>query len=264
MNMEMVNGLAFYSARVDSRPPLVLGHALGADHRIWNDVLETIDGRVSVILWDLPGHGRSELFPDPYTIDHLGEILVDALSKQNIDRFHAGGISLGGMAALQLGARFPRSVLSTNIFNATAQLRPEEVWVQRAAQVRQDGMAGLVEPTMQRWFGSATRGEKEEASYLRTKTTFEACDPEGYARCCEMIASTNLWPELGMMGMPTLLVTGQYDESVTPKEVALLASAIPGSMGNASVISGADHMTCIQRPETVAELLVKHVRAAEL
>lgn len=263
MTMEIVNGIAFYSARVDSRPPLVLGHALGADHRIWNEVLDVIDGRISVILWDLPGHGRSDLLSSPCTMEHLGQTLADALCKQDIDRFHIGGLSLGGIVALQLGTHFSRAVLSTSVLNATAALKPREAWVEKAEEVRRVGMAPFVQPTMQRWFGTKHRDAKEEAAYLRTKTTFEACNPEGYARCCEAIADTDLWPDLGAMQMPTLLVTGQYDESVPPAEIALLASAIPGSEGNASVISGANHMTCIQRPKTVAELLMGHVKAAE-
>ena len=44
--------------------PMVLLHGLGMSRRAWDPVLPALAGRFEVIAIDLPGHGRSEPFPD--------------------------------------------------------------------------------------------------------------------------------------------------------------------------------------------------------
>jgi pimeloyl-ACP methyl ester carboxylesterase len=84
--------------------PLVLLHALGADRRVWDPLLEHLVQRREVVAIDLPGFGESEPLrnqvPSPRA---LAAAVAEHLTSIGLDRPHVAGNSLGGWVALELG-----------------------------------------------------------------------------------------------------------------------------------------------------------------
>jgi pimeloyl-ACP methyl ester carboxylesterase len=89
--------------RHGSGPALVLLHALGADRRVWDPVLDRLASHREVVLVDLPGFGASPALdgvtPAPAA---LAAAVADGLAGEVEEPFHAGGNSLGGWVALEL------------------------------------------------------------------------------------------------------------------------------------------------------------------
>jgi pimeloyl-ACP methyl ester carboxylesterase len=90
-------------ARRGSGRPLVLLHALGTDHRMWDPVLDRLAAERDVLALDLPGFGGSP------PLDHgspaaLAHAIVRFLATRGIDRPHVAGNSLGGWVALEMAA----------------------------------------------------------------------------------------------------------------------------------------------------------------
>lgn len=254
--------IAFKSDGDASAPAIVLGHSLGSDWQVWDEVARELRDEWRVIRWDLPGHGRSAIPSDPPSIERTADLVVAGLTELGVESFHVGGISLGGMISLAIAQRHPGKVRSLAMFDSLGALRPPEQWQARAAQVRATGMEPLLEGTMERWFSPEFMEGKHASRYLRTAETFADCDPEGYAYCAEIIANADLNPGARTVTMPTLLVTGEDDAGATPKQVADLAARIPGAEGSVSVIKGARHMTCLEKPQLVSAELVQHLCAA--
>ncbi|KQW29017.1 hypothetical protein ASE36_11100 [Rhizobium sp. Root274] len=82
-----------------AKAPLVLLHGFGGIGALWAPVLAQLDPDTPLIVYDLPGHGRSI---DAEGAGHAGvmakAILVD-LDRRGISRFHLCGHSMGGAAA---------------------------------------------------------------------------------------------------------------------------------------------------------------------
>ncbi|MGH2857419.1 MAG: alpha/beta fold hydrolase [Solirubrobacteraceae bacterium] len=94
--------------RTGSGPPLVLLHALGADRRIWDPVVDSLARERHVITVDLPGFGESPpLAPPerPPTPRALATAVAGLLHQLGYERAHVAGNSLGGWVALELGLR---------------------------------------------------------------------------------------------------------------------------------------------------------------
>jgi pimeloyl-ACP methyl ester carboxylesterase len=83
-------------------PALVLLHALGADRRMWDPVLEPLAAQRDVIALDLPGFGGSPPI-SPATPADLARAVAGQLAALGVERPHVAGNSLGGWVALELG-----------------------------------------------------------------------------------------------------------------------------------------------------------------
>ena len=93
----------------DGLDPLVLAHGYGVDLTMWDWQIEPLSWRRRLILWDARGHGRSaapeasETYSMPLFAQDLRAVLDDAGVKRAI----IGGMSFGGMIALQFAVDFP-------------------------------------------------------------------------------------------------------------------------------------------------------------
>lgn len=88
-------------------PPLLFLHGNSADSRIFEPLLNEpqLKENYTLIVFDYPGHGRSEDAPEPdkaYFQYAYAEAALKVLQHYNVDNFIAVGWSLGGHVALEL------------------------------------------------------------------------------------------------------------------------------------------------------------------
>jgi pimeloyl-ACP methyl ester carboxylesterase len=83
-------------------PVLVLLHALGADRRMWDPVLDRVAAERDVIALDMPGFGGSPVISPATPVD-LARAVAGQLQALGVERPHVAGNSLGGWVALELG-----------------------------------------------------------------------------------------------------------------------------------------------------------------
>ncbi len=89
--------------RIGRGPTLVLLHPLGADHCVWNPVIERLRDRRELLAVDLPGFGASPPLELKHTPKALADAVAGLLRSLGIERPHVAGNSLGGWIALDLG-----------------------------------------------------------------------------------------------------------------------------------------------------------------
>lgn len=93
--------------RKGSGEPVVLIHGIGHRRQAWDPVVNQLAERYDVITVDLAGFGESPPYPKhaSYDMDTACENLADNFAEWGIERPHVVGNSLGGVIALELGAR---------------------------------------------------------------------------------------------------------------------------------------------------------------
>src|SRR3546814_3185438 len=88
------------------------------------------------------------------------------------------GLSLGGMAPLQLALAAPERISELTACNTSAQVAAQP-WLDRAAIVRRDGMGAIVTAVMSRFFSD--RFIADVPPSLETiRATFLSIAPESY------------------------------------------------------------------------------------
>lgn len=94
-------------------PTLVLLHGFGAGHAGWLFAARHLTPHLRVIIPDLPGFGASSYHPQTdYGVDAQAQRLHQLVERLGLERFHLGGISLGGQIGAAYAARYPQKVRS--------------------------------------------------------------------------------------------------------------------------------------------------------
>jgi 3-oxoadipate enol-lactonase len=242
----------------EGAPVVVLANSLGTSSGMWAAQVGPLAQRRRVVRYEHRGHGGSSAPAGPYSIAEFGRDVIDLLDDLQIERASLCGVSLGGMVAMWLGARHPERVDRLVLACTAAYLPPAEGWYERATTVRSDGTGVLLPALLGRWF---TPGfvERQPAMADEVAAMLAACDPDGYAGCCEAIATMDQRNLLGAIDAPTLVMAGRADP-VTPPAIAFaLHEAIPGSA--LTVLSAAAHLANIEQPERFNAAVLDHLDA---
>lgn len=234
----------------EAGPPLVLGGSLGSTLEMWQPQLPSLAARHRVVRYDHRGHGGSPVPSGPYALDDLGGDVLRLLDERDVSTVDYAGLSLGGMVGMWLAAHAPERIRRLALLCTAAHLPPEVGYRQRAALVRAEGMAAVVEPVLGRWFTPDFQpGGREPYRAMLAGTV-----PEGYAGCCEAIAGMDLRPVLSKITAPTLVVAAADDPAIPPRYAEQIAGAVPGS--RLVVLDRAAHLASVERAGEVNRLLL--------
>ncbi|MFC0082595.1 3-oxoadipate enol-lactonase [Aciditerrimonas ferrireducens] len=238
-------------------PVVVLLNSLGTSGAMWDPQVAALLPYRRVLRVEHPGHGGTPR-PDPLpgSVAELGQGLVGLLDHLGIERCSVVGLSLGGMVALWLASEHPGRVDRLVLACTAAQLPPAEAWLERAARSRSEGPAALAPMLVERWFTPEGRASRPELAEWVTGM-LAACDPEGYAACCEAIAAFDHRERLGAIEAPTLVLTGAEDPVTPPATALALAEAIPGAA--LAVLPHAAHLAPVEQPRRTTDALLDHL-----
>jgi len=195
----MAASLGFAVDGSQHAPVLVLGSSVGSDGRMWEPQLPALIDRFRVIRYDHRGHGASETPPGPYAIADLAGDVLALLDHLEVERVHLGGLSLGGMVAMWLAAHSPARGDRLALFCTSAQMSPAQSWLDRAATVRSSGMEAVADAVTARWFTPSFASSHPDVAGTHRQMLL-LVRPEGYAGCCEAIATMDLRQTLACCG----------------------------------------------------------------
>lgn len=232
-----------------SGTPVLFANGLGTTGAIWAGYVARWQAERRLVRLELPGHGGAASPEGRIGIDNLVEEGIALLDAEGIDRVHVVGVSMGGMVAQWLGARHPERIASLTIASAGIRTGTAAFWEERAASVRARGLDELAAAMPERWFTPAFRAE-QSAAVEEVVTGLRACDPAGYAACCEAIGSFDGTDLVGEITAPTLVLGGEVDPVSGPEVTKDLAERIPGA--RYGLVAGASHLLTLERPDEVA------------
>jgi 3-oxoadipate enol-lactonase len=240
----------------DDAPPLVLGPSLGTSTDVWERNAGALAERFRVIRYDHRGEGRSPEPPGPYEIADLGRDVVALLDRLGIQRASVGGVSLGGMVAMWMGAHAPERV-DRLVPMCTSSHMPDAPWAERAAAVREAGSTDpIADSVVQNWLTPGYASEHpEDRQWLRDLLV--ASPPEGYASCCGAIERMDLREDLRRIGAPTLVISASDDPSTPSEHQRVIGELIPGA--RLEVVPDAAHLANVQHPDTINALIIDHL-----
>ena len=233
---------------------VLLAHAIGCDHRMWEELGARLAKRYRVIAFDARGHGRSPLAHRPYTLEILADDARALMDKLGVVKAHWVGLSMGGMIGQAFALRHPARLLKLVIANSTAGYGAEgrAMWQARMKQVREGGLASIRDASAARWFSEEFRSSRPQrvdeimARFLETPV-------EGYLGCCEAIAALDYADDLIRIKAKTLVIAGEADVGTPPAMSQAIAAKIPGA--KLAVIPGAAHLSVAEKPAEFAELV---------
>ena len=236
-------------------PVLVLAHAIGASLRMWDPQANDLARGFRVVRYDHRGHGASPTPAGPYSIADLGMDLLRLLDGLRVERAAVCGLSLGAMAAIWAASHAPERVERLIVCCTIVRAASATAWRERAAAVRRGGTAAVAELVIERW---GYRG-RDPAVQALVREMLLATPAEGYAACCDAVASMDLEPDLPAITAPTLVVAGADDPAAPVAEAERIAGSIPGA--RTLVLDGAAHLANVDRPGAMTQAITDHLAA---
>ena len=228
-------------------PALVLLHCLGVDHRLWDIAAAGLEDDFMLLTYDFPGHGRTPVPQGSYGIADLSAQLGRLLDREGIGQIHIGGISLGGLVAQHFAAANPARVERLMLLDTTPRYTDQmrQMWVVRARQAREQGVASLLGSLLPVWFTPEFIA-KDPPAVRYVRECFAADSGEGYALACEALGAADLRPMARNIAAPTLVVCGDQESDAFKDAARWLA----GNIGDAVLewMSPARHASVLEQP----------------
>jgi 3-oxoadipate enol-lactonase len=231
---------------------IMLSNSLMSDHTMWDPTMPALTDRYRVLRYDTRGHGRSGTTPGPYTIALLADDAVGLLDALKIPRVHFVGLSMGGMIGQQLGARYPDRVASLSLCDTASEMPPRSMWAERFAIAESQGMAGLVESTIKRWFTPAFIARDPQA-VDKVRAMIRNTGVDGFTACAAAVRDMAQTVMLLKIKVPTLILAGRLDPACTVEHSTVLHRMIEGS--SLVLLEEAAHLSNIEQPEAFNQAL---------
>jgi pimeloyl-ACP methyl ester carboxylesterase len=225
--------------------PVVLVHGFGVSGTYMLPLARALGDRYSVLVPDLPGHGRSERPAEPLGIGGLAEALASCLDALGLERPALVANSLGCQVVTELAVRRPQRTGPLVLIGPT--IDPER------RQARRQVLAAVRDLA------------REPLSLLAVTAHDDAVmGPRALLATVRAAFADRIEERLPLIEQPVLVVRGERDPFVTAdwaeRAVALLRD------GRLAVVPGAPHAVHYSRPDVVArlvaELLVEEVEDA--
>lgn len=233
-------------------PVVVLSNSLMSSHAMWDDTVPALTDRYRVLRYDTRGHGQTQVTPAPYSIGLLAQDMVALMDALHIAKAHLVGLSMGGMICQYVGANHPERVLSLGLCDTASEMPPRSLWEERFAIARSQGIAGLVDGTIKRWFvGGFIERAPDKIAAVRSMIL--ATPAEGYLGCASAVRDMAQTTMLLKIKAPTLVLVGKQDPACTVDQAMVLHRMIDGS--RMEVIDNAAHLSNIEQPAEFNRIL---------
>lgn len=231
--------------------PVLLHSGANYDRRTWSGIRDDLAAEHRVIVFDQRGTGESDRdIGLEYDRRTMARDIIAILDACGADRAHVGGLSRGGRFALQAAVDHPQRI-ATLLLVSTSPGGSEDSAVPPGATQR---------PLPERmysaeWIAQHPEQEPEmrEVHALTTPAVRAKRDTEN---------KWDLWPVLGEVRAPVLIVHGTEDDVCAPENASRMAERLRSA--TVEMIPGGRHGMHREFRPAVARAMLKFLRAHPL
>jgi 3-oxoadipate enol-lactonase len=237
--------------------PLILGHSLLFDGRMWESIVPGLSRRFRVINVDARAH-RNSTAAGPFTIWDLADDWLAILEAEKAERAFLCGLSLGGMTAMRLALRHPERVAAMALLDTSAD--PEAPGDRRTYRVlaeiqRAVRLDFLVDPIVERKMFSRTSRRDQKELVARGMAMYREKAPRDvYPALRATFDRESILDRLAEIRCPTLVLCGDEDAATIPARSQRITERIPGA--TLTMIPRAGHISAMEQPAAVEAALL--------
>jgi 3-oxoadipate enol-lactonase len=252
-----MTGLHFLDPNPSGRPTILLLHGLGADCTSWSLQLPALSqAGFRPLAPDAPGFGGSPYDEGGWNIRRVAGQLAGLLEELGSGPAHVVGLSMGGVIAQQFALDFPKLTRRLVLVSTFSVLRPEDLsgWVyffRRAASVLTRGPEAQAQVVARRLFPDP-KDQELRAMFI---AIVARADPRAYRRAMAALGLFNSSKRLHEIQVPTLVITGADDSTVSPVRQELLVQGIHAA--RQVLIQAAGHAVSVDQPEQFNQALLE-------
>ncbi len=210
--------------------PLLFIHGLSDSLLYWELLASNLKDNYQIIRVDLRGHGESELGSDEISVDLYVDDLIGLLNELNVDKVNLIGFSLGGAIALDFAIRHPEMVCSLVVMSSFA--KADDYLTQILNQFKSrlnNGFKDFYDFILPKVLcPDVIEENREELEFLREISSKNA-NVEAFIKAVDAGLAFDVEDKLSQITVPTLILSGKYDEIIPPYIQKGMQEKIKGS-----------------------------------
>lgn len=236
---------------------VVMVHGFGEDASIWEEQVKFLEGKVPLLVLDIPGSGRSDLLAKG-SMEAYAELVNKILELEGISAVVMVGHSMGGYISLAFAELFPSKLSALCLLHSSAYADDEEKINTRRKGIefiKNNGSEKFLAQAIPNLFSEQTRRERPGlvSELIQRFANFKEDALVQYYEA--MIARPDRTEILRSIDKPVLFIAGRYDAAV-PLQKSLEQSTMP-SFSYIHVCNNSGHMGMLEETEEVNNALMQ-------
>ncbi|MDO6564331.1 alpha/beta hydrolase [Amphritea sp. 1_MG-2023] len=250
--------------------PLLLGHGLLWDCRVWDRQLRLLSEHFRCIVPDLWSHGRSQSVSDgDLSLDRLAEDHHQLMQQLGLERYSVLGMSAGGLWGAKLAMKYPDEVASLVLISCylggeTPDSKADYLELLDIVEQLETLPTRVVDSIVEVLFSPETqRANPALAETFRFDLMFLTSEQLSgiMALGKQVFRRQSMLNQLANIRCPTLIMSGEHNIPRPQKEIEALHSQMPGSQ--LAIIKNAGHMVTLEQPDQVNPLLISFLSSID-
>ncbi|GIK38358.1 MAG: alpha/beta hydrolase [Chloroflexota bacterium] len=265
-----LNGLTINHTITGHGRPVVLVHGHASSQDLWAKVNLLNSGNYCRYTLDLPGHGAADKPPlEWFSLENYTALLEDFCRYFGLKDIVLVGHSMGGLLSLNLALTRPEWVASMILIAPVVEgsfLAYLDPWLNLEKLVHQplaerllqfyNAYPWLAAPVGLNWYARPSMLLTD--SFKQAQADFARCPLATLYGNFKLVRQADLRPHLSRLQTPTLVITGDQDRVVPPRQAELLARYAPHA--KLVIIPQSGHLPFDEQPELFAAAVVEYVK----
>ena len=244
--------------------PVVFVHGFPFSHVTWEAEVASLSDVFRAVAYDVRGLGNASVGDGQYTMELYVDDLVALLDALELETAVVCGLSMGGYIGLRFAEREADRLRGLVLCDTRSAADDDEGKLKRAGAIRRikaDGIGPFADTFPERVLSRETLRERPEL-VAGVREIIRSCSPRGVCGAqLAMAGRTDTTAALSGIGVPVLFLVGEEDVSLPPERSRRLADALPRA--RLVELPGAGHLSALERPSRVTDLMLEFLRALE-
>ena len=235
---------------------IIFVHGVGLDRFMWCPVVDELKQEFTCVTFDLLGHGQAPDIEGAVSIKKFTGRLLNLIEEFKPIKPILVGFSLGAMIVKRFVIDNPNLVrglvITHSVFNRNNEQR--KAIEKRLDSVQNNGLNGVIEPAIQRWFTGPFIGSRPPI-LERVRQTLLENNLSNYQKAYEIFVfgDRELGPIVDTIECPCFIITGENDVNSTPSMAHALSERIKSS--EVKILRGLAHGAPIESPKKFAKVI---------
>lgn len=234
---------------------LIFTHGASWNHLQWREQVEYFKKDYQVIVWDVRGHGYSELPDGPVDSGDFSRDLIALMDHLSLERASLCGLSMGGHISLQTAIRYPDRVEKliligtpfTNKFNLYEKIAvPINRFSSRFISIK---TSSKLQAKMLSKFNPS--------NYDYIMEAFSMLSHDNWVRVWDTVTRMESRDDLDKVLCPTLLLIGDHDNLTNYQQPYLQENIANAQL---KTISNAHHGSNMDNPYEVNQYIADFIK----
>jgi pimeloyl-ACP methyl ester carboxylesterase len=230
-------------------PWVVLLHGFLESLEIWDGFATMLEKDFSVLMVDLPGHGRSGVVDLVHSMDLMAESVLEITDHLKIGSFAVCGHSMGGYVSLKIAETRPQQVNGVVLFHSHAAPDDETARENRLRTIKivQQNRSGFIHQFIPDLFVEENKDRLAPEIAALTNRAASTSGKSVVAALYGMMERAGGLDFLMSTNIPLLFVLGKNDSRMPYQK--LLAQAMLPAHAEIQLLDNVAHMGFMEAPE---------------